>query len=312
MKRILIVGYGDVARRCVPWLQQRFRLAALVRQPGQEKTEGVRALLADLDDRGSLRRLGGIADGVLYFAPPAAHGSGDRRLQYFLAALGRAGSLPQRIIYISTSGVYGDCGGALVNETRPCRARTARARRRVAAEALLRDFGVRNTVAVSILRAPGIYAADRLPVARLQRGDPVLSREDDVYTNHIHADDLARLAVLALFRGRPGRVYNASDDSELRMGDYFDLVADRLGLPRPPRLGREEIAARLSAVSLSFMQESRRLDNRRLKAELRARLLYPTVADALRALGNKQDAAAKPAASARVAAENNLSWSLSF
>lgn len=199
-----------------------------------------------------------------------------------LAALGAGRSLPQGLIYISTTGVYGDCGGALVDETRACRASTARAQRRVDAERRLRDFGRRSGVRVAILRAPGIYAADRLPLDRLQRGDPVLTDDDDVFTNHIHAEDLARLACLALFRAPAGRVYNATDDSDLKMGDYFDAVADAFGLPRPPRLPRGEIAQRLSPLTLSFMSESRRLDNRRLKRELCAGLGYPTIADGLR------------------------------
>jgi len=170
-----------------------------------------------------------------------------------------------------------------VDETRPCNAQTARGRRRVDAERRLRDFCRRSGVRVALLRAPGIYAADRLPLERLQRGDPVLVADEDVHTNHIHAEDLARIACLALFRAPPARAYNASDDSGMKMGDYFDAVADAFALPRPPRLARAEIATRLSPLTLSFMGESRRLDNRRLKRELRVRLRYPTIADGLRA-----------------------------
>ena len=148
---------------------------------------------------------------------------------------------------------------------------------------MLRVWGLRNGVAVSILRAPGIYAADRLPVERLQRGTPALLADDDVYTNHIHADDLAMLACAVLRRGRPNRVYNACDDSHMKMGEYFDRVADRFGLAHPPRIARSEAEKTISPVQLSFMSESRRLDNRRLKRELRLRLRYPTVADGLRA-----------------------------
>ena len=120
------------------------------------------------------------------------------------------------------------------------------------------------------------------PRERLARGTPVLRAEDDVYTNHIHADDLARACVAALFRALPQRVLHVSDDTELRMGDYFDLAADLCGLPRPPRIGRDEAASQLSPMQLSFMGESRRLDNRRLKRELKLRLRYPTVAEGLR------------------------------
>lgn len=285
MKRILIVGSGEVAGRAIPWLAARFRVYALVRRP--EAAAAVRALgalplTADLDDGRSLKRLAGLADAVLHFAPPPAQGAGDPRMARLLAALASRGSLPQRLVYISTTGVYGDCGGAEIDETHPCRALSARAQRRVDAERRLRDFGRRNGIAVSVLRAPGIYAADRLPIERLRRGDPVLAADEDVHTNHIHADDLARLALLALFRGRPGRVYNAVDDTRLKMGDYFDAVADAVGLPRPPRCSRAEIATRLSPLTLSFMAESRQLQNRRLHEELRARLRYPTVASCLR------------------------------
>ena len=286
MKRILIVGSGDVARRALPWLVRRFRVFALVRQP--EAAAELRALGAvpvagDLDDRRSLRRLAGIADAVLHFAPPPQAGDGDPRMARLLAALAGRSSLPQGVVYISTTGVYGDCAGARVDETRPCRAQTARGRRRVDAERRLRAFGRRNQVRVALLRAPGIYAADRLPLERLRRGDPVLAADEDVHTNHIHAEDLARIACLALFRAGPGRAYNASDDSGLRMGEYFDAVAERFGLARPPRMARAEIVRHLSPLTLSFMSESRRLDNRRLKRELRLRLRYPTVADGLRA-----------------------------
>ena len=286
MKRILIVGSGDVAQRALPWLTRRFRVYALVRQPEAAaalRTAGALPLIGDLDDRSSLRRLAGLADAILHFAPPPASGEGDPRTKRLLAALGGGKSLPQGVVYISTTGVYGDCGGEQVSETRPLRATTARARRRVDAEARLRRFGRRCGVRVAILRAPGIYAGDRLPLERLRRGDPVLAAEEDVHTNHIHAEDLARLACIALLRAPAGRVYNASDDSGLRMGAYFDAVADAFDLPRPERLSRAAIASRLSPLTLSFMSESRRLDNRRIKRELRVRFAYPTIADGLRA-----------------------------
>src|SRR5690606_29508218 len=141
--------------------------------------------------------LGGLAEAVLHFAPPPGGGDSDPRTARLLAALARRGSVPRRLVYISTTGVYGDCAGQAVDETRPRRAQTARARRRVDAEDRLRVFGRRNAVRVALLRAPGIYAADRLPLERLRRGDPVLDASEDVHTNHIHADDLARLACAA-------------------------------------------------------------------------------------------------------------------
>jgi nucleoside-diphosphate-sugar epimerase len=205
-----------------------------------------------------------------------------------IAALAKGKSLPQRLVYISTSGVYGDCDGALVDETRARHPQTPRARRRADAERQLRDWGRRSRVCVSILRAPGIYSEQRLPLARLERATPALHAHEDAYSNHVHADDLARMAVAALRFGYAGRAYNASDDSRLMMGEYFDLVADRYGLPRPQRISRAEAGARLSPQLLSFMDESRRLSNRRIKHELRVRLRYPTVGDGIAAAQGAQ------------------------
>jgi nucleoside-diphosphate-sugar epimerase len=284
-KTILIVGCGDVARRAIPWLARRFRVLALTRRSEERPTLralGARPLLGDLDDRRSLRRLAGIADYVLHAAPPPAEGSEDSRTRHLVSVIRRGKSLPQGFCYISTTGVYGDCRGAWVDESRPVAPATPRARRRVDAETVLRGVA-RAGVRVAILRAPGIYARERLSLERLRRGDPVLAVQDDVFTNHIHADDLARAACLALFRGRPGRCYNVVDDTALPMGDYFDLMADTFGLPRPPRVARSEAMGRLSPATLSFMAESRRLCNDRMKRELRLRLAYPTVADGLAA-----------------------------
>jgi nucleoside-diphosphate-sugar epimerase len=264
----------------------RWRVLALTSSPERVpvlRALGAAPLLGDLDQPLTLGRLGGLADAVLHLAPPPGQGADDPRTRALLRALARGGRV-QRLVYASTSGVYGHCGGERFDETRAVGATTDRARRRVDAEAQVRWFGRRTGVRVTLLRIPGIYAADRPgghPRERLARGTPVLAAADDVYTNHIHADDLARACVAALHRGLPQRVLHASDDSELKMGDYFDLAADLCGLPRPRRVTRAEAAQQLSPMLLSFMSESRRLDNRRLKRELRLRLRYPTVREGL-------------------------------
>ena len=284
MDRILVVGSGDVARRAIPWLVRRARVYALVRSPGQAaalRALGAIPIVGDLDRPETLRRIAGLADRVMHCAPPPASGKDDPRTRHLIAALRRR-SLARSLVYIGTTGVYGDCAGEVVVESRPPRPANARAHRRLAAEQRLRRFG-RGGCRVSILRAPGIYAAGRLSLARLERGDPVLRPEDDVFTNHIHADDLARLCCAALYRGRANRTYNACDDSWMKMGDYFDLMADQFGLARPPRVTRDEARQHLSPMTLSFMSESRRLDNRRLKRELKVRLRHPAIADGLAA-----------------------------
>lgn len=284
LPRLLIVGCGDVGMRLLPLLGTRFRVFAVTSQPercAELRAAGAVPIVADLDDRASLRKLAGIAPWIVHLAPPQASGLLDRRTRN-LAAI-----LPEhaRLVYVSTSGVYGDCGGARIDETRTPAPSNARARRRLDAETVLRAWGTRRGARLAILRVPGIYAADRLPLKRLREGTPALLDADDVYTNHIHADDLANIVLHALWRMRAGgRVYHASDDSEMKMAAYFDAVADAFGLPRAPRLPREELKQRVTPMLLSFMSESRRLDNRRMKRELGVRLRHARVADALQLL----------------------------
>jgi len=283
---LLIVGCGDVGLRVVRRLQGRWRLLALTSSPDRMsmlRSLGVLPVAGDLDQPATLHRLAGLArtvQAVLHLAPPPQRGDDDPRTAALLQALARGGAAPRCLVYASTTGVYGDCGGASFDETRPVAPATDRARRRVAAEQRVRLYGRITGARVSILRIPGIYAADRPgghPRERLARGTPVLTPADDVFTNHIHADDLARVCVAALWRGLPQRVLHACDDSQLQMGAYFDLAADLCGLPRPRRITRAQAQAELSPMLLSFMGESRRLRNDRLKRELRLRLLFPTV-----------------------------------
>ena len=284
--RLLIVGCGDIGLRVARLLAGRYTLLALtssVERCDTLRALGIVPLLGNLDHPETLARLGGLADAVLHLAPPAATGTIDERTAHLLQALARRGRI-ERLVYASTSGVYGDAQGERFDETRAVRPATDRARRRVDAERRVRWFGRAFGARVAILRIPGIYAADRPgghPRERLARGTPVLAAADDGYSNHIHADDLARACVAALRRGLPQRVLHVCDDSELKMGDYFDLAAGLSGLPRPPRVTRSEAQAQLSPLLLSFMSESRRLDNRRMKRELGLKLRYPTVREGL-------------------------------
>lgn len=286
MKRLLIIGCGDVGLRVALLLRSRYRIHALTHSAermGGLRRHGLVPMYGDLDRPETLHMLSGLAHDVIHLAPPPPRGRSDTRTAHLIAALARGGSLPQHFIYISTSGVYGDCGGAEVDETSPLRPQTDRARRRADAERRLREWGARTGVRVSILRVPGIYADDRLPVARIERGTPALLPQDDSYVNHVHADDLAAMVVAALHRGQANRSYNASDDAPQKMGDYFDLVADRFRLPRPPRITRAEAQSVIPENLYSFMSESRRLLNQRIKQELRVRLRYPTVREGIAA-----------------------------
>ncbi|MDD2741030.1 MAG: SDR family oxidoreductase [Rhodocyclaceae bacterium] len=284
MQKILIVGSGDVARRILLQLAGHYRVFALLRKAEKQadwRFAGAIPLLADLDQRSSLDRLSGLADIVLHLAPPPTQGTRDTRTRHLLAALGKGKSLPRRLIYVSTTGVYGNCSGAKIDETRRVLAESPRAGRRVDAERVLRAWGRQTGVTVSILRAPGIYAADRLPLERLEKGLPMLVAEDDVYTNHIHANDLAAACIAAIRHGQANRTYNVVDDSALKMSDYFIRLADAFGLPHPPQVSRVQAASVLSPMQMSFMRESRQIGNRRIKNELKLRLAFPTVADGI-------------------------------
>lgn len=288
-QRVLIIGCGDVGQRVARELSSRVRLMALTSSPEKMpamRGAGITPLLGNLDQPATLRRLAGLATRVLHLAPPPGQNPNwrhDPRTQALMRVL-RLRSLPQSLVYGSTSGVYGDCAGARVDETWRVSPHTPRAQRRIDAEAHVRHFGRATGTPAHILRIPGIYATDRdngTPRGRLLKGTPVLRREDDVFTSHIHADDLARACIAALWRGKPQRLSNVCDDTQLLMGDYFDLAADLYELPRPPRVARDTADEKLPLMLLSFMSESRRLNNQRMKTELKLVLRYPTVREGL-------------------------------
>ncbi|MGL4573313.1 MAG: SDR family oxidoreductase [Burkholderiaceae bacterium] len=284
---MLIVGCGDVGLRIVRQTHAHLAVIAVNRAPSADaRAAGARATVWDLDARSHARagrkNIAAIADWAIYLTPPPNQGKGDPRLKRFLAAW-RTTNSNKRLAYVSTSGVYGNCAGAWVTEARPANPDSDRGKRRVEAEHLVRLAGKGGNMRATLLRAPGIYAATRLPIERLKAGTPALMAAQDVYTNHIHADDLARICITALLRGRASRVYNASDDSHMKMADYFDAVAHAFNLPRAPRLPAEELKAAVSPMMWSFMRESRRLVNARLKKELRFRFAYPTVREGIAA-----------------------------
>lgn len=288
-ERLLIIGCGDVGMRMARAQRhvRTFALTSQIQRTSELRDAGITPLLGNLDQARSLKRLAGLANRVVHLAPPPLHGNQDPRT-LALARVLMLRTAPSSIVYGSTSGVYGDCMGEWVTESRLPNPITSRAQRRVDAEQRLRYLArLRgNVMRVSVLRIPGIYANDRVggtPRDRLVRGTAVLQKQDDVFTNHIHANDLARACQLAIWRGKTQRTYNINDDSQLLMGDYFDMAAAVYGLPKPPRISRAQAKLELGEMPMSFMSESRRLVNTRMKRELRLRLLYPQVQDGLEA-----------------------------
>jgi nucleoside-diphosphate-sugar epimerase len=283
---ILIIGCGDIGIRVAKQLSLGHRVFALTSSSHrfQELREaGATPILGNLDQPESLWRLAGLAQTVIHLAPPQNQGNRDHRTRNLLRILAQGSSAVRRLIYVSTTGVYGDHRGAKVSELTPVNPQSERAQRRVDAERALRLWGPAHGVAVTILRVPGIYAANRLPLERLQSQTPALLPEEDAYSNHIHSDDLARLVCAAVYHGKPQRVINACDGNETKMGDYFDEVADAFGLARAPRMPAKQLQEMVSPMLWSFMRESRRVTNTRL-SELKTPLRYPSVADFLKTI----------------------------
>ena len=284
--RILIVGCGDIGLRVAKQLCRNYRVFALTSQQSrfpELRGLGITPILGDLDKPETLWRLSGLAETVIHLAPPQNIGHRDSRTRNLTRILAQGPASVSRLIYVSTTGVYGDHKGGRVSEITPVNPQSERAKRRVDAERVLRLWGPAQGVAVTILRVPGIYAANRLPVERLQARTPALISDEDAYSNHIQSDDLARLVCAAVYHGKPQRVINACDGGETKMGDYFDEVADAFGLERPARMPAAELQKIASPMLWSFMRESRRVTNTRLP-ELKTPLRYPSVAAFLKTI----------------------------
>lgn len=269
-----IVGFGDIGRRVAAlWQAGGGQVTALVRTSCD--MADCRAIFGDLDHPETLHGAAQSEALLFYFAPPPRSGACDTRVAHLLQALEELP--PRRIVYVSTSGVYGDCGGAWVDESRPVHPGNDRSRRRVDAEQQLTAFARRHTLPLIILRVPGIYGPGRLPLERLRRGDPVVCPEEAPWSNRIHADDLAAIAVRAAQDQAPAGIYNASDDQPSSMTDYLYRLADATGLPRPSCVSLAEARRTFSPKLLEYLNESRRLSNRRMKTVLGAQLRYPTL-----------------------------------
>ena len=281
MSKVFISGFGDIGERVAQLhLQRRDSVVVLLRS--QQKADelaasGIQAVVGDLDDAASLGDLPS-KDSVLYhFAPPPPSGQTDIRLANVLAAV--QDRLPKKVVLISTTAVYGDCHGQWVNETTVTQPQSDRGKRRLHGEQQLLDWSEHTGVPVVILRVGGIYGPHRLPVERLKQGLPILQEALSPYTNRIHEDDLAMICVAAADKAPPNSnrsaIYNVSDGKPGTMSRYFKDIAQALGLPQPPEVDMETAKRELSAGMLSYLQESRRIDNSKLINELGVQLQYP-------------------------------------
>lgn len=270
-----IVGFGDMGRRVATlWQTCEGEVAALVRT--SRDMAGCCAISGDLDYPETIRGLPCAGAILFHFVPPPSFGFADTRTAHLLKALEEVP--PRRIVYFSTSGVYGDCKGAWIDESRPVHPGNDRSRRRIDAEQQLIAFAHRHTLPLIILRVPGIYGPNRLPLERLRRADPVICPDEAPWSNRIHADDLAAIAVRAGQDDAPAGIYNISDDQPLSMTEYLYRLADAAGLPRSPCVSLAQARRTFSPQLLEYLKESRRLDNQRMKTMLGIQLRYPTLA----------------------------------
>jgi nucleoside-diphosphate-sugar epimerase len=275
---VLIVGCGDVGRRVAVSLQSTGLSPACIVRSSESRdvllAAGLDARCLDLDAAATGSSQAGAFSEIYYFAPPPTAGETDTRMAGFLRGLS-GHRPPRRIVYISTSAVYGDCQGAWITEEQPLHPATGRGQRRLDAERRLMAWCGETGCEWTLLRVPGIYGPGKLPLARLRQGLPVLREADAPYTNRIHVDDLAAICIAAMASRRSNTVYNVSDGHPSTMTDYFFRVADAAGLPRPPEVSREEAQRVLSPGMLSFLNDSRRMNNSRLLRELEISLQYP-------------------------------------
>lgn len=289
---LLIVGYGDIGQRVARLaLAEGRKVTALVRSAEKAcllAARGISPVLADLDNPETpVKNLDPAGMTILYTVPPPGGGEYDTRLRVFLGSI-EPGNEPQVLVYLSTTGVYGDQNGAIVSEETPTKAETSRARRRIDAENLLFAWGENRRVKIVILRVAGIYGSNRLPLNRISEGMPVLRSEESPFSNRIHADDLARLCLAALEKGEDGEVVNICDGETSTMTDYFNAVADTFNLPRPPQVTKAEAKEQMPPLLFSYFSESRRIDNRRMRERLGVKLLYPDLASGLAACQKDQ------------------------
>ena len=283
---IIIAGCGYVGRRVAKKeMAQGNTVLAMVRADKSRQVlidAGINTISFDLDAPTTLSTLPVNGSGIYYFAPPPSTGTTDPRLRTFLDGID-TGRLPSRMVYISTTGVYGDCHGEWVKEDRQPMPIADRAKRRWDAEQALRDWSTRTGVPVCILRVPGIYGPGKVPTKRIENGTPVLAESESPWSNRVHVDDLVHACMAAMDHGHPGGVYNISDGNPSTMTDYFNHIADAMGLPRPQQISLEEAKKMFSRELISYLTESKRLDNSLMRSELGVEPEYPTLDIGLKA-----------------------------
>jgi len=291
VQEVTIIGCGDIGRRVGKLLLERDCQVLAVARSEESAAElqenGFTTLIGDFDYQEDTPEIPLHGSQVFYFMAPQGGGKSDYRMLNFRRTLS-AENCPRKVVYISTSGVYGDCGGDVVTEETPLNPQTSRAQRRASAESQLQEQAQQLGFELVILRVTGIYGPGRLPVARVMQGHSVLTPEEASFTNRIHSLDLVQICLAAMERGEDGDIYNVCDGQESTMTEYFTAVADMHDLPRPKQISRAEAEKEMNPLMLSYLRESRRMSNRKLLDKLGIELRYPTLEAGLKACGDEQ------------------------
>ncbi|HEY3857987.1 MAG TPA: SDR family oxidoreductase [Gammaproteobacteria bacterium] len=282
---VLIIGCGDTGRRVAALYREQGRqVSGVVRSDASVRAleaVGIRPIRTDLD-AGDLPSLPSGGARVFYFAPPVDVGKDDVRIERLLEHLELTG-LPARFLYLSTTGVYGDCEGRWIDEEEPLKPSTYRAQRRISAEDAVRRWCGEQGIDWMVLRVPAIYGPGRLLTERLKSGMPTVRSEECSFTNRIHIDDLVAVCHSVMEDAKGGAVYNVSDGHPSTITDYLFLLAELTGMPKPPLISMQEAERMLSPSIMSFMKESKRIKNEKLLRETGLTLRYPDLQSGLKA-----------------------------
>jgi len=286
MQKVFIAGCGYIGERIArSHIESGGEVACLVRSPelaSRLESDGFTTVVSSLDDLTTIPALN-LADKVLfYLVPPPGGGISDSRARNFIAQITETGK-PARIIYMSATSVYSGIDGDIVTEESLANPDSAMGKRRLDAEMAFREYGTAQDVPIIILRVSGIYGPGRLPLMQISQGQPLLNEDESGPSNRIHADDLATVTIAAADNGVNGDIFNVSDGHPSSMTSYFNACADALGLPRQPQVGLEIARQVMSPLMLSYVSQTRVVDNRKMLERLKVNLRYVSLAEGIAA-----------------------------
>lgn len=216
---------------------------------------------------------------LLYLVPPSREGEKDTRLQRVLNILQTRP--PVHFVYMGTSGVYGDCQGDWVNESRIPNPTSEPSKRRLHAEKIVDRWSATQQCSRTLLRVSAIYGPERLPIKRIREGRPAVNADESAWSNRVHIEDLTTICIKALAREGLNEIFNVSDGHPTTSEEFISTIARALGMPLPSSISLKQALCEATPAQRIYLTESRRLDNRLLLQKLDLRLRFPTIDSAI-------------------------------